>query len=159
MPGPAIVIPALTAIARFVLAKGTREAVKKYGRGAVTKAKDLIKKREKAIARQRYQRGGGRGGKRRGSGRGAFNREKLIDRDEYPRTGRTPSQNRKSSPAEQREIDIIRNERMAASEFAKNRSRAVMRAPREGVPLKLKKGGKVRGAGRAIRGVRPCKMY
>ena len=46
MPIPAL--PALTAAARLLLAKGTREAVKKYGKGAVDKARNLINKRNKA---------------------------------------------------------------------------------------------------------------
>ena len=128
MPLPAL--PALTAAARFLLSRGTREAVKKYGKAAVTKAKALIKKRDKAIEKEREQ----------------LTREKWV-----------------RSPAEQRELDIKKSERMAGSELRKQAGKVPI--PREGAPLKLKKGGfvpktaKVRGAGRAIRGVRPCKMY
>jgi len=138
MPVPAI--PVLTAIARFVLAKGTREAVKKYGKAAVTKAKDLIKKRDKAIERTKRER--------------KFN---VAPQQRWKERGLDEEYHRVRSPAEQREFDIQQSARRAGSEL--RRQSGSVRPPREGVPLKLKKGGKVRGAGRAIRGVRPCKMY
>jgi len=130
MPLPAL--PVLTATARFLLAKGTREAVKKYGKAAVTKAKDLIKKRDKAIEKRKRQ---------------GTTEERGVDTDYH----------RVRSPREQRELDIKESARMAGSELRKQAGKVPV--PREGAPLKFKKGGKVRGAGRAIRGVRPCKMY
>jgi len=136
MPLPAL--PALTAAARFILAKGTREAVKKYGKTAIKKAKDLIKKRDKAIEKRKRQ---------------GTPEERGLDTDYH----------RVRSPLEQRELDIKESARMAGSELRKQAGKVPI--PREGAPLKLKKGGfvpktaKVRGAGRAIRGVRPAKLY
>jgi hypothetical protein len=42
-------LPALGIVARLLLSKGTREAVKKYGRAAVDKAKKELDKRNVAI--------------------------------------------------------------------------------------------------------------
>ena len=42
-------LPALGIVARLLLSKGTREAVKKYGRAAVDKAKKEIAKRSRTI--------------------------------------------------------------------------------------------------------------
>jgi hypothetical protein len=49
--------------------------------------------------------------------------------------------------------DTSRNKRVAKEERAR-----APRPPREEMPLKFKKGGKVRGAGIARKGVRPAKM-
>ena len=135
MPLPAL--PVLTATARFILAKGTREAVKKYGRAAVTKAKELIKKRDKAIDKKRRQLPPEERGLPEEFG-GDFQR----------------------SPAEQRAVDIRSGvARRTRSLRTQAEGEGGEYVPKEEIPLKLKKGGKVRGAGRAIRGVRPCKMY
>ena len=45
-------LPALGAAAKFIMANGTRAATMKFGKAAVDKAKDQIKKREKAVMKK-----------------------------------------------------------------------------------------------------------
>jgi hypothetical protein len=107
MPVPAI--PALTAAARFLLAKGTREAVKKYGQAAVTKAKALLKKR----------------------------RPSASSAERYP------------------ESPQIIAQRAKIQELADSLPQQTIKAVKKPT---FKKGDKVRGAGIASQGVRPCKI-
>ena len=109
MPIPAI--PALTATARFLLAKGTREAVKKYGQAAVTKAKALLKKRPPPAR----------------------------SAERYPEPPQTIA----------RRTDFEKMQELADS-LPQQAIKTVDRRT-------FKKGGKVRGAGIARQGVRPCK--
>ena len=51
MPIP-VVIPVLSAIGRIVLTKGAQSAIKKYGREAVKKAQEEIRKRESLITKK-----------------------------------------------------------------------------------------------------------
>ena len=51
MPVP-VIIPVLSAIGRVVLTKGSQSAIKKYGREAVKKAQEEIRKRESLITKK-----------------------------------------------------------------------------------------------------------
>tara|TARA_R110000764_G_scaffold106061_1_gene191791 strand:- start:1091 stop:1534 length:444 start_codon:yes stop_codon:yes gene_type:complete len=143
--------PILGAVAIAIGRMGIPAAIKKYGPAAVKKAKKEIQKREAA-----------------------------LDKVAKETTNRTSGVTPKTTAAGRREISINRNERGLAGEPLKKtntntgsritnptsytpKAKAIKARLIEAGTLKpgmpgYRKGGKVRGAGIAQRGVRPAKM-
>ena len=123
--------PAIATVVRLIASKGSREAIKKYGTKIVNKAKKLMKGKDKPRKP---------------------NTQALYDRDIARSEGRTGTAN---SPRQ----TAVGEGRMGA-DTARRYSRA--RAQSEGRVGKFSDGGEVtsvRGAGKAVRGVRPAKIY
>ena len=166
MPIPAL--PALTAAARLLLAKGTREAVKKYGKGAVDKARNLINKRNKAKQKRETPL---QGGKLPPERQGLPERYRDLDRPlpwaktpEAQKVAQQHTADKAARAAEstkwqegQRELKgaIDRSADLTAQRKAASLSQ---QAPKAVKKPTFQKGGKVRGAGIATQGVRPCKI-
>ena len=129
-------LPLLGAAAKFLMANGTRAAVKKYGPKAVETAKKEIKKRESAMTKKAEQ-----------VNLGKRNNPKQVARREETRT------------ANQRNQRLDRERRMRGERSD------LTNPPRMEQELRFKKGGttskkttSMRGAGIAKKGFRPPKM-
>jgi len=122
-------LPALGAVAQFLMSNGARAAIVKFGKKAVEAAKKELNKRDSAVGDMASKANVG------------------VKRTRGPQSIR-------------RGQDTKRDNLMAREEAA-----SAPKSPREEVPLKFEKGGKVkkkqkvRGAGIARKGVRPAKMY
>jgi len=139
-------IPALTAAARFLLAKGTREAVKKYGRAAVTKARALIKRRDKAPKKKETALQGGELPPER---RGLPERYRDLDRP-LPWTKTKEAQKFAQQHTTERAARTARStEWQEAQRLADSPPQQAITAVKKPT---FKKGGKVRGDGIAQRG-------
>jgi hypothetical protein len=129
-------LPVLSAIAKFLVSNGARKAAIKYGKQAVELAKKEIKKRESKIT----------------------DASKKASRSE-----KDPEFGELHKP-----IQLTRDAAKGATRAVDRRTDTksdLFREPNPEIPLKLKKGGKVkrskpkvRGAGIARKGVRPAKM-
>jgi len=117
-------LPVLGVAARLLLSKGAREAIKRYGRAAVDKAKTEIAKRDRAISQR--------------------SREKLREE------GINPSITRQQTDVG-RKAGELSTGRSRQTRFDRQRAGRDFPQIKEEVPLKFSKGGKIDG--KAIKGL------
>ncbi len=130
--------PAIATVVRLIASKGSREAIKKYGTKIVNKAKKLMKGKDKPRKP---------------------NTQALYDRDRARRAREIARSEGRTGTANSPRQTAVREGRMGA-DTARRYSRA--RAQSEGRVGKFRDGGEVtsvRGAGKAVRGVRPAKIH
>ena len=144
-------LPLLGVAARFLASKGVREAVKKYGTKAVDEAKKQIAKRQAAIDKGAKKTNYEKGFNTKKPSRAARELQQ-AKKTESGRAARTTSKRKESVGFD------VGKQGAAANKASKLRKEKGIKSPVTGKTRNLMAGGKVRGIGKAMKGVRACKM-
>ena len=144
-------LPVLGAAASLLVSSGARVAAKKYGPKAIEEAKKQIAKRKTAIDKSAKN--------ANDEALGTTGRARSKAATEMRTANKGPSARRKTRLNKNNPKGFTGTEsQLAAANKVSNLKKSMAGSAKKDTIPTMKKGGKVRGAGMAKKGVRACKM-